>query len=220
MSTDVFLSVGRTFTAQQEQFVVALEAALRTHGLAPRTVGRSDFTSGAPLGRILDVLSQCKGTIVVAFTRSMSSEAIDRPGSPDESVITDVRLPTVWNQIEAAMSYAKGKPLLVVVEHGLRDEGLLEARYDWYVQWVDLDVRALHTNEFRGVLADWVKKVETYGEEPNQAGVFGPVAQASVKDIIGSLTVAQLWASLGAVVTVLAGVAAVAYRLGSTAAGG
>jgi len=128
LSIDIFLSVGRSSTAQQEAFVTALENAPRVSGLNPRTVGRSDFSSKAPLKRISEVLDQCHGTVVTAFERTHAPLVIDRPGSDAESEISDVRLPTVWNQIEAAMSYSRGLPLLVVVEHDLRDEGLLEAR--------------------------------------------------------------------------------------------
>ena len=41
MSTDVFLSVGRTYLPEQEAFVADLEATLRGVGVNPRTVGRS-----------------------------------------------------------------------------------------------------------------------------------------------------------------------------------
>ena len=70
MSTDVFLSVGRTFTEEQERFVSSLELTLRTAGLNPRTVGRSDFSSKAPLTRISEVLEECHGSVVLAFERS------------------------------------------------------------------------------------------------------------------------------------------------------
>jgi len=215
VSVDVFLSVGRTYTDDQEQFVTSLEASLRTRGLNPRTVGRSDFSSKAPLKRISEVLDGCHGSVVLAFERSRATHFVDRPGSPSEARSDSVRLPTVWNQIEASMSYAKGLPLLVLVESGLKDEGLLEARYDWYVQWIDLQDAALRTNEFQAVLADWVSEVEKHSSAP-QAEAPAPrsARDATLRELVGALTVPQLWAALGAVITVLAAVAGVSYRLG------
>jgi hypothetical protein len=58
------------------------------------------------------------------------------------------------------MAYVLGYPLLVIVEDGLKDEGLLEARYDWYVQHVLLSRESLTTPEFQGIFADWKKRVE------------------------------------------------------------
>jgi len=66
-----------------------------------------------------------------------------------------VRLPTPWNQIEAAMAYAAGLPFLVIVEKGLREEGLLDRGYDWYVQTITPDIAALVSTEFNGILASW-----------------------------------------------------------------
>lgn len=219
MSTDVFLSVGRTYTTAQENFVSSLETLLRTAGVNPRTVGRNDFSSNAPLRRISDVLDECHGTVVLAFERALAMSYLERPGSSEEVSVGDVRLPTVWNQIEAAMSYAKGKPLLVVVEHGLRDEGLLEARYDWYVQWIELTDDALHTNEFRAVMQDWIGKVKSHETEPALARSGHDASALTIKEIFGALTVGQLWAIAAAVASVFVVVATVAYKLG-TAAGG
>ena len=56
-------------------------------------------------------------------------------GKPEgANLLENEGLPTVWNQIEAAMAYTLGRPLLVIVEDGLVSEGLLEGKYDWIVQ--------------------------------------------------------------------------------------
>lgn len=215
MTVDVFLSVGRASTARQESFVTALETALRVSGVNPRTVGRNDFSSKAPLKRVSEVLEQCHGTVVMAFERTYAPLVIDRPGSEAESEIADVRLPTVWNQLEAAMSYTRGLPLLVVVEHGLRDEGLLEARYDWYVQWVTLDEASLGTSEFRAVLADWLASVEAHATRSVSGPPARSAADLSVKELIGALTVPQLWATASACLALLLAIATIAYQLGA-----
>lgn len=219
MSTDVFLSVGRTYLPKQEAFVTELESTLREVGVNPRTVGRSDFSSSAPLKRIAEVLDECHGTVILAFERAHAPQYIDRPGSPKQNAVVDVRIPTVWNQIEAAMSYAKHKPLLVLVENGLRDEGLLEARYDWYVQWISLDRDALNTAEFRAVLNDWAKRVKAHETElPNTPTRITDPENLTVREVLGALTVPQLWAAAAAILSILAAVAAIAYKIGTATA--
>jgi len=220
MAVDVFLSVGRAFSPDQERFIALLESTLRSQDLAPRTVGRNDFSANTPLRRIAEVLDRCDGTVVLAYARTLSMTFVDRPGSEVELREENVRLPTVWNQIEAAMSYSRGLPLLVVVENGLRDEGLLESRYDWYVQRVSLTSDALETAEFRGILADWAAQVKAHaeGRSSNLDKPAAPVAPADVtiKQLLGGLTIPQLWGALGAMGTVLVAVATVAYKLGGS----
>lgn len=217
MATDVFLSVGRTYTDDQERFVSALEDQLRAVALAPRTVGRNDFSSSAPLKRIAEVLEECHGTVVVAFERTRADMVVERPGSPSEARHAGVRLPTVWNQIEASMSYAKHLPLLVIVQHGLKDEGLLESRYDWYVQWVDLKEQALGSVEFQGVLSDWRQRVEAHATSPGGAAPDLTPDDLTLQQILGALTVRQAWVGGGAILTALGAVATIAYRLGAGA---
>lgn len=77
-------------------------------------------------------------------------------------------IPTVWNQIEATMAYTLGHPLLVVVEDGLKYEGLLETGYDWYVMHIKPNESLLASAEFQGVFADWKRRVLAYQAQKEQ----------------------------------------------------
>lgn len=171
MIVDVFLSFGRTSTPEQEAFVSAIEQYLHQNGLTPRAIGRSEFSSLQPLKFIEQVMRQCSGTVVLAFERVHIEQGIERQGSEDEAPIRYQKLPTVWNQIEAAMAYVLGHPLLVIVEKGLRNEGLLEFGYDWFVQWVKIDPSIVQSREFIGVFADWKKRVMAYNKPQEEKDV-------------------------------------------------
>jgi hypothetical protein len=161
----VFLSVGRSSTDEQEDFIKSLEIFLQSNDLIPQTVGRTVFSSEQPLKPILRTLKECSGTVIAAFERTRLVDAIDRRGSSNPVEIKDMKLPTVWNQIEATMAYTIGHPLFVLVEQGVKSEGLLEKGYDWYVKWVDVDKLGrlkLVDPEFLGVFADWKKRVEAF----------------------------------------------------------
>lgn len=162
MEKRVFLSVGRTSTKEQEEFVKAVEDFLRNHDLIPQTVGRTYFSSTQPLKAVDDLLRQCCGTVIIALERVFIKSGTEKRGSPDEKVLENTTLPTVWNQIEAAMAYALGHPLLVIVENGLRSEGLLERGYDWFVNWVNVGPEALAAREFQGVFMDWKRRVDLF----------------------------------------------------------
>jgi len=103
---NVFLSVGGTATDEQETFIRSVEDRLRSEGLIPHTVGRNTFSSDAPLKTVTELLEKCAGTIVIALERMYFESGIEKRGGPKESPLSDVKLPTPWNQIEAAMAYS------------------------------------------------------------------------------------------------------------------
>ena len=210
---NVFVSVGGTATEQQEAFVRAVEDRLRSEGLVPHTVGRNTFSADAPLKTVTELLDKCSGTVVIALERSYFTGGTEKRGGPREIALTDVKLPTPWNQIEAAMSYARGLPLMVVVEAGLKSEGLLERGNDWYVQWMKPEAAALNSNEFNGVLTSWKQKMV---QTPKKASLSKTASDLTVAELIGSLRPVQLWSVLVA----LAALVASAFALGGKLFGG
>jgi hypothetical protein len=210
---NVFVSVGGTSTEKQEAFVRAVEDRLRSEGLIPHTVGRNTFSADAPLKTVTELLDRCSGTVVVALERSYFAAGIEKRGGPKENALTEVKLPTPWNHIEAAMSYARSLPLMVIIESGLKSEGLLERGYDWYVQSVNPEAAALTSNEFNGVFASWKQKMV---ETPKKAESFKPPADLTVAELLGGLKPVQLWSVLGALAALVAG----AFALGGKLFGG
>jgi hypothetical protein len=164
---NVFFSVGRTMTPSQHEFVAAIETLLAANGFLPRTVGRTDLAQQKPLQLIADVMRECSGTIVVALERLRINQGVELCGDPTVENLSGISLPTVWTQIEAAIAYTLGHPLLAIVESNLRNEGVLEEGYDWTVKWVDLDPQSLNNGEFSTVLGDWKNRVLAYHARQN-----------------------------------------------------
>lgn len=208
----IFVSVGRTATEEQEQFVRAVEERLRSEGFEPQTVGRNHFSSNAPLKTIINLMDECHGTVIIALERTYFPSGYDRHGGKDQKPLKETRLPTTWNQIEAAMAYARDQPLLVIVEDGLKSEGLLESSYDWYVQHLKLNQAALSTPEFNGVFADWKNRVLKGMLEKDKARTViestNPL-ELSIEDLL-RLRPSQLWSILVA----LGGIATGSFTLG------
>ncbi|AFY29039.1 hypothetical protein [Cyanobium gracile] len=213
----IFVSVGATATAEQEAFVRSIEDRLRSESLIPKTVGRNTFSADAPLKAITELMEKCSGIVVIALERSYFPSGLDKRGGPRQVNLADTRLPTPWNHIEAAMAYTKHLPLLVIVEDGLKAEGLLEPGYDWYVQKLPLAETALVSNEFNGVLADWKEKVLALEPGAGSPSPSPPAlrglnpAELSMLDLVGALRPVQLWS----VAIGLAGLLAGAFSLGA-----
>ncbi|MBK5294394.1 MAG: hypothetical protein JJE04_22270 [Acidobacteriia bacterium] len=210
---NVFVSVGGTATEQQEAFVRAVEDRLRSEGLIPHTVGRNTFSADAPLRTVTELLAKCSGTVVIALERQYFASGAEKRGGPKELALTDIKLPTPWNQIEAAMAYTRGHPLLVIVENGIKSEGLLERGNDWYVQWVKPEVAALNSAEFNGVLASWKQQMI---QSPKKAALPKTPSDLTVGELIGGLKPTQLWSILVALAALVAG----AFALGGKLFGG
>ncbi len=216
---DVFVSVGGTATDEQEAFVRAVEDRLRSEGLIPHTVGRNTFSVDSPLKTVTELMEKCSGTVVIALERMYFSEGLDKRGGDKETPLINIKLPTPWNQIEATMAYAHEHPLMVIVEDGIKHEGLLERGYDWYVQSVQPEVSSLNSLEFNGVLASWKSKVAESKEQKqtvkNEKQELDPT-ELTVGQLISGLKPAQLWSMF----VVMAGLVGGAFALGAKLIGG
>jgi hypothetical protein len=164
MTKYIFLSVGRAATEEQENFILAVEQLLEEHGLRHRTIGRTDYTTEKPIEKIMSAMRGCSGTIIIAFDRLAFKRGIELPNGRNSKPLVDVHLPTVWNQIEAAMAYTLGHPLLAIADSNLRNEGFLEDGYDWFIRWVKPAPESLHTAEFLIAFEKWKEKVMIAGE--------------------------------------------------------
>lgn len=210
----VFVSVGGTANDVQESFVRAVEDRLRSEGLIPHTVGRNTFSSDSPFKAVTELMDRCCGVVVIAFERLHIAQGSEKRGGPKESALSNTKIATTWNQIEAAMAYCRGFPLLVLVEEGLRADGLLEKGFQWYVQTVKLDPSSLHSQEFNGVFASWKDKLGSHAKQQS-TGPRNP-GELTIGQLLGALKPAQLWSVLAA----LAGVIAAAFALGAKLIGG
>ena len=213
MGHEIFLSVGGTSNDEQERFVQAVENRLRAEGLTPNTVGRNKFSVDAPLRTVEKLMDECVGTVILALERSYFPTGVEKRGGERETSISNIVLPTPWNHIEAAMAYSRRLPLLVIVQEGLKHEGLLEPGYDWYVQTVPLDESYLSSSQFNGLLASWKNKIDAKASIKSGANPIEiiDVSQMTVGQILGALKPSHLWSVLGASCAALAG----AYALGA-----
>lgn len=212
----IFLSVGSTGTKIQQEATDSIFAVLEASGLSPRQMEKNEWSSEQPLKAIRRVIDECHGAVIIAFTRYEFDSGIERAKNDSSIPLGETRFPTVWNQIEAALSYARNLPLLVICEHGLRDDGLLEGKYDWKVFWTNFQPEELRSEKFSGFVESWKRLVEKHVESTKKAARPGEtdLAKVSLGKLISLLTVPQLWAIFAALASLFATVAATAFKLG------
>jgi hypothetical protein len=207
----IYVSVGRTSTPTQEEFVQNVEDRLRAEDLTPCTVGRNMWTADAPLKAVMELMAECVGVVVIAFERKFFPKGVERRGHPEAVELQDVSLPTPFNQVEAAMAYCYGHPLLIIKEEGLWEEGLLEKGNDWRVLTVKLTPAALTTPEFNQTFASWKKYLTApRGASQLSKPLLDP-ERMTIAQLLGSLRPAQMWSVMGAITVLVAG----AFSLGA-----
>jgi hypothetical protein len=213
----VYISVGSAATPRQTEAAEVIFRSLEAAGLSPRQMEKNEWSSEQPLRAIRRVIEECEGIVVIAFARYRFASGAERQKGGGEKPLTDTRMTTVWNQIEAAMGYTRSLPLLVVAENGVLEEGLLEGRYDWKVYWTDFSREQLQSDAFIGYLESWKRLVLAQEKDTVTSAGGGEVdfAKMSLTQLCGRLTLPQLWCALSAFFGLLISVAAAAFRVGS-----
>lgn len=206
----VFLSVGATYSETQESFVKAFEAFLSQNECQRLTVGRGNHDPRQPILQARELIEASDAVVVLAFTRTLVHSAIDKPGSKDEKEIRDVRYPTVWNQLEAAMAFGLKRPLLVIVENGLTQEAMLKDRQEFRAVATALDISQLQTDEFKGMFSVFKQIVASRSAE-TKSSRSSSIDSWTIGELIQNLRPDQIWKIAAAVAGVLSAVAVAAY---------
>ena len=117
----IFLSYPKPFTQSQEVFLEAVCDYLDGRGLAPRTLGVTDYDMDAPMKAIRRLMLESNGLIALAFRRlHVLQGRVDSPSTREgeDRQLNDRWLTSPWAHIEPAMAYQLGLPILILREQG------------------------------------------------------------------------------------------------------
>jgi hypothetical protein len=209
--TKVFISKGSAATDDQRAFVDAVLEMIDTIGMSARIMGENEWSHEQPLRAIKKIMRECDGAVIIAFTRIQFDEGVEFKKN-QIIPISNIKLPTTWNHIEASMAYSFELPLLVVAENGLKPEGLIENGYDWRVFWTDLHPDVVKSDSFKGFLQSWKRAVDEKKQFSSSTEV--DLSKVSIRKLFFMLSLPQLWSLIGVLATVIALVAGGSYKLG------
>lgn len=172
MAINIFLSYPKAHTAAQSAFIADLTTYLKGRGLQPRTLGVNEYDMDTPLTAIRRLLLESNGVITVALRRLWIDSGMWRKGA-DVDGATETKAADVWFtspycQIEPAMAYQLGLPILILREAGVMAEGLLErGAVGTYMPEFTLDGDAssyLQSAEFNALIGKWEGHVRSVVE--------------------------------------------------------
>ena len=166
MTASVFLSCPTPYLKLQEDFIESLKKDLEGRCLLHRTVGVTDFDMRAPLSAIRSLMLDCNGLIAIAFRRHYIKDGTEKPDSDIGVKYNDLSgewFTTPWCQIEPAMAFQIGLPVLIFREKGVRAEGILEKGvFGTYMPEFDLSGNMdeyFSSDEYKQIIKSWESKV-------------------------------------------------------------
>lgn len=178
MKISVFLSYPKPITSQQEMFLQKTSSYLDNRGLAPRTLGVTDYDLEAPLKAIRRMLLECNGLISIAFRRSLIVQGVSKYGTDLPTLIQqpldNIWLTSPWSQIEGAMAYQLGLPILLFREKEVLAEGIFERGVvglympEFDVSETDQYFNSLEWSEIMGKWEGYVRSVVDKKGNPPQ----------------------------------------------------
>jgi hypothetical protein len=155
----VFVSCPTSLNSRQELVRSIIESKLNSLGLESRSVGRTDYPVSTPLREVLALAKHCSGGVILGFSQLTIDSGISREGTSREDKVTNVRLPTPWNQIETGILFSLHLPLVVLRERNVKGGIFDHGTGDFFVH--DLpDADSIHSDESLGqVLLNWQSRV-------------------------------------------------------------
>lgn len=140
--TPVFLSYATPSNDAQAEFLNLVVARLQDeYDLLPYTIGANIDEDRQPLEQIGGYMSEVNGAITLAFRRGQIASGETRVLNDDGTkakLATDGRyFSSPFCQIETAMAYLNGLPILVAREAGVVPDGMLQT-----------DLHDIHSTEF------------------------------------------------------------------------
>ncbi|WP_188664750.1 hypothetical protein [Terasakiella brassicae] len=172
MKVPVFLSYPKPHQKAQNQFIQKLKKKLKNLGLEPMTLGDSDYDMEAPLVGIRRLMNQSCGLINVSFKRSKIHSGTFKCDADinnnDAQPIKDIWLSSPYSQIEPAMAFQLGLPVLIIREKDVLADGVLEKGVlGIYMPEVDLskDMKEyFKSKEWQQLINQWAGKVRQVWE--------------------------------------------------------
>lgn len=175
MGISVFLSYPKPFMKNQQCFIDDISDYLRHRGFEPRTLGVTDYDMREPLVAIRRLMLESCGLLAIAFRRARIDTGIRKPYSDLDQSSLDISnrwLTSSYCQIEPAIAFQVGLPILILREKGVIDDGILEKGVTGtYLPEFDLSSsqKYLELDEWKQIIGNWegfVRMVHTNKGNP------------------------------------------------------
>jgi hypothetical protein len=159
-----FLSVGKPHNIIQKNYINNMVKYLDSKNIIAETLGTTFWSNKSPLIPIQKKMQEVNGAIIIAMERFHSKEGVYKEESKEQEKFEDQYFATVWTQIEGAMAYQLGLPLLILKEKKLIAEGMFDPQiHEWRVTNINLNnSEEIFKNPIKSQINAWIQDVQRY----------------------------------------------------------
>lgn len=176
MRIPVFVSVPSPHTEEQLLFIEQLNNMLRERDLEPRTLGVSDYDLDAPLRAIRRLMMESYGVIGIAFKRTLIKKGVYKAHANINGIapkqIEEKWITSPFCQIEPAMAFQMGLPIILLREKDVIDDGIFEKGVlGLYLPEFDLSDpinNYLDSEEWKQMFGKWERQVKSVYEKKGE----------------------------------------------------
>lgn len=126
-----------------EHRLTELYQLMEDTGFSVQTVGKTQAALQSPFDEVLELMNQCRCSIVLGLPFIFVESARVKHNEP-----TKFNLSTEWNQIEATVSLMLGLPTMVLLHHTVAPRGIF-----------DRGAANLFVTDFNVMERDWIEKL-------------------------------------------------------------
>lgn len=169
MKVSIFLSYPKPHMKCQKEFIDEIILYLEGRGFQPRTLGVTDYDMNEPLTAIRRLMLESNGLLTIAFRRGFIQKGIGKHNSDLGEKTYDLSgqwISSPYCQIEPAMAFQIGLPILILREKGVIADGILEKGVTGtYLPEFDLNISPsdyFNSEEWKQIIGKWegyVRKV-------------------------------------------------------------
>lgn len=159
----IFLSKPTPICEEQEFFIDYLIEFLKSEGLEPRTLGVTDYDTNAPLKGIRRIMMESNGLLAIALKKTYIETGCEYKGGSWDCV-EDKWLTSPYCQIEPAMAFQLGLPVLILRDKSVIPDGILEkGAVGSFMSVFDIKdgCKYFYSDEFLKLLREWEADVRT-----------------------------------------------------------
>ena len=128
----VFLSTITPHTPEQEYFIDSVIYHLESIGIKIIRAHLTVYDKNDPIGKIKELMSECKGVVIIGLEKSHAYFLKDKEGTSNETEEIHRKYTSGWLHLEGGLANALGLDVFVLCQHDICSDGIFDRYWNTY----------------------------------------------------------------------------------------
>ncbi|MCM1992789.1 hypothetical protein [Oceanirhabdus seepicola] len=128
----VFLSTITPHTPEQEYFIQTIIYKLESIGIKIVRANLTVYDKHDPIGKIRELMSQCKGAVILGLEKSHAYFLREKEGTSHETEEVHRKYTSGWLHLEGGLANALGLKVFVLCQHDVCSDGIFDRVWNTY----------------------------------------------------------------------------------------